>query len=111
MTAPSATGRDSRLPLLAAAITFLVHLVANPHYGYFRDELYFIVCGRHPAIGYVDQPPLAPLIAAGTQLFGHSLVLLRAAAAVFAAVSVYVTCVLAAELGGGGVAPVFAAPS
>ena len=103
--------RYSRIPLVAAALTFLVHLFANPHYGYFRDELYFIVCGRHPAIGYVDQPPLAPLIAAGTQLFGHSLVLLRAAAAVFAAVSVYVTCVLAAELGGGRFAQIFAALS
>jgi 4-amino-4-deoxy-L-arabinose transferase-like glycosyltransferase len=101
--------RSSRIPLIAAALTFLVHLVANPHYGYFRDELYFIVCGRHPALGYVDQPPLAPLIAAGTQIFGHSLVLLRAAAAVFAAASIYVTCILAAELGGGAFAQIFAA--
>jgi 4-amino-4-deoxy-L-arabinose transferase-like glycosyltransferase len=99
----------STIPLVAAALTFLVHLVANPHYGYFRDELYFIVCGRHPALGYVDQPPLAPLIAAGTQVFGHSLVLLRAAAAVFAAASICVTCVLAAELGGGWFAQIFAA--
>ena len=99
----------SHLPLVAAALTFLVHLFANPHYGYFRDELYFIVCGRHPALGYVDQPPLAPLIAAGTQIFGHSLVLLRAAPAIFAAASVYVTCVLAAELGGGTFAQIFAA--
>ncbi|MFL5308985.1 MAG: ArnT family glycosyltransferase [Myxococcales bacterium] len=101
--------RRSHLPLVAAALTFLVHLIANPHYGYFRDELYFIACGRHPALGYVDQPPLAPLIAAGTQIFGHSLVLLRAAPAVFAAASVYVTCLLAAELGGGAFAQIFAA--
>jgi 4-amino-4-deoxy-L-arabinose transferase-like glycosyltransferase len=91
----------ARLPLVAAGLTFLVHLAANPHYGFFRDELYFIICGRHPAIGYVDQPPLVPLLAAASQLFGESLVLLRALAAFFAAASVYVTCVLARELGGG----------
>ena len=98
-----------RVPLWAALVTFLVHLVANPHYGFFRDELYFIVCGRHPAIGYVDQPPIVPLLAAGSQLFGHSLVALRAIAALFAAGSVYVTCVLAEELGGGSFAQALAA--
>ena len=97
------------LPLLAAALTFAVHLVANPHYGFFRDELYFIICGRHPALGYVDQPPVVPLLAAGSQLLGHSLVLLRAVAALFAAGSVWVTCVLARELGGGRFAQGFAA--
>jgi hypothetical protein len=99
----------NRRALLAAAATFLVHLAANPHYGFFRDELYFIVCGRHPAWGYVDQPPLVPLLAAGSQLFGHSLVLLRAVPAFFAGASVYVSCRLAAELGGGAFAELFAA--
>jgi 4-amino-4-deoxy-L-arabinose transferase-like glycosyltransferase len=99
----------ARVPLAAAAITFLIHLCANPHYGYFRDELYFIICGRHPALGYVDQPPIVPLLAAGSQLFGHSLTLLRAVPALFAAASVYVTCVLARELGGGRFAQIFAA--
>jgi len=35
-----------RLPLLAAASAFLIHLVCNPHYGFHGDELYFIICGR-----------------------------------------------------------------
>ncbi|HEY2747622.1 MAG TPA: glycosyltransferase family 39 protein [Polyangia bacterium] len=108
MNEPSAPLR-SRVPWVAAALTFGVHLVANPHYGYFRDELYFIICGRHPALGYVDQPPLVPLLAAASQAFGHSLVALRAVAALCAAASVYVTCVLAAELGGGAFAQAFAA--
>jgi len=101
--------RSSRVPFLAAAATLVFHLAANPHYGFFRDELYFIVCGRHPALGYVDQPPLVPLLAALTQVAGDSLVLLRAPAAFFAAASVYVTCVLARELGGGRFAQVLAA--
>lgn len=67
------------IPLYAAAGALIVHLAANPHYGFFRDELYFIVCGFRPAWGYVDQPPLAPLLAAGSQLFGRSLFLQRRA--------------------------------
>ena len=88
------------VPWLAAAATFLFHLVANPHYGFFRDELYFIICGFHPDWGYVDQPPLVPLMSAATQLFGHSLVLLRAVPALFAAAAAFTTCRLVSEFGG-----------
>jgi hypothetical protein len=90
-----------RVPIVAALAVFLAHVVANPHYGYFRDELYFIICGRHPQWGYVDQPPLVPLLAAGTQLAGHSLVALRAVPAL--------TCLLVAEFGGGAFAQALAA--
>ena len=95
------TGNRLRIPLIAAIAAFGLHLVGNPHYGYFRDELYLIICGRHPAWGYVDQPPVTPLLSAATQVFGHSLLLLRAVPAFFAAAAVYVTCLLAEEMGGG----------
>src|SRR5579864_8348607 len=97
------------VPLVSAVGVFLIHLVGNPHYGYFRDELYFIICGRHPQWGYVDQPPVVPLLAALTQTFGHSLVLLRAVPALFAAAGAYVTCLLAKEFGGRTYAQVLAA--
>lgn len=87
--------------LTAAAVVFVVHALGNAHYGFFRDELYFIICGRHPQFGYVDQPPVVPLLAALTQLGGHSLWLLRIVPALFAAGGVYVTVLLAAEFGGG----------
>ena len=83
MTAAATNGsvRPARLPGIAGApalwlgaACFLVHLFANAHYDVFRDELYFIVCGLHPAFGYVDQPPLIPLIAAASfKLFGTTL--------------------------------------
>ncbi len=101
--------RPNRIPIAAALVTLAIHLAGNPHYGFFRDELYFIICGFHPAFGYVDQPPIAPLLAAGSQLFGHSLFLLRAVPAIFAAAGVYVTCLLAIELGGGAFAQILAA--
>jgi hypothetical protein len=99
----------ARVPFLAALAALLLHLVGNPHYGFFRDELYFIICGFHPALGYVDQPPVVPLLAAGSQLFGHSLFLLRAVPAIFAAAGVYVACLLAIELGGGAFAQIVTA--
>jgi len=86
-----------------------VHAVGNPHYGFFRDELYFIICGRHPQWSYVDQPVVVPLLAAATQIFGHSLFLLRLVPALFAAGGAYVTCLLAAEFGAGTFGTVLAA--
>jgi hypothetical protein len=101
--------RQLQIPALAAAATFVFHLAANPHYGFFRDELYFIICGRHPQWGYVDQPPVIPLLAAGSQLFGHSLVALRAVSALFAGASVFVACRLVQEFEGGTFAQILAA--
>ena len=88
--------------LWLGAACFLVHLVANAHYDVFRDELYFIVCGLHPAFGYVDQPPLIPLIAAASfKLFGTALTPLRLVPALASAATVALTADLARRLGGG----------
>ena len=99
--------RGNRLALGLAAIPFLLHVLAFNRYGFFRDELYFIVCGRHPAFGYVDQPPLAPLLAAASQLAGRSLWLLRIIPALFQVAAVVTACALARLLGGGRTAQVF----
>jgi hypothetical protein len=87
-----------------AALTFLLHLAGNPHYGFFRDELYFIVCGRHPAFGYVDQPPLVPLLAAASQVFGTSLIAIRIIPAALAAAMAYTVAALTRDMGGGRLA-------
>src|SRR5579871_5117308 len=85
---------------LVAAVVAVLHAVSASGYGIFANELYFIVCGRHPAIGYVDQPPLVPLIAALTQLGGTNTWLLRLPA-VLAAVALVPLVVAFAQLLGG----------
>jgi hypothetical protein len=91
------------------ALCLGVHLLANPHYGVFRDELYFIVCGLHPALGYVDQPPLIPLIAAASyKLFGVALTPLRLFPALAMAATVALTAEFARFLGGGRFAQILA---
>ena len=69
----------SRQPVVwvVALLVALVHAATAGRYDAQRNELYFLVCGWHPDFGYVDQPPLVPLIAAATQLFGINIWLLR----------------------------------
>jgi len=59
---------DSRLAAVllyggAAASVFALHLATNGTLGFHTDELYYLDCGRHPALGYVDFPPIVPLLA------------------------------------------------
>ncbi len=52
-----------RGPLIIAFGVLLLHAACGHHYGVFRDELYFVVCGQHLAWGFVDQPPGAAVLA------------------------------------------------
>ncbi len=94
------------LAALFAALTFLFHFVSSlwgSHlgYGFFRDELYFLVCGRHLAWGYVDQPPLVALQARLAEtLFGISPTGIRTFSFLAGGVTVALTGLLARQLGG-----------
>jgi hypothetical protein len=47
----------------AALSVIALHLATNGTLGFHTDELYYLDCGRHPAFGYVDFPPVVPLLA------------------------------------------------
>ncbi len=91
------------LPLVVplAALAFLIHLATNWRYGYFRDELYYLDCGRHLAPGYADMAPFVPLLARIGLLLGGSLTAIRLPCDVAAALTVLLTILITRELGGG----------
>ena len=97
---PKLLGAHPALILGAAALA--LHLWASPRYDVFGDELYFIICGQHPDWGYVDQPPLVPLLAAAERwLFGDSLIGLRLIPTLAAAALTGLSAEAARRLGGG----------
>ena len=98
-------------PVLAiAAIVAVVLVATSGAYGYHRDELYFLACGRHLAWGYPDQPLFVPLVARlMSDIAPTSLAVLRLPSAVAAFAIVALTSLLARELGGGRDAQVLAA--
>lgn len=95
---------DRTGPLLRWGVPGLVavfHLATSSGYGIFRDELYYLACGEHPAWGYVDHPPLAPLLAAAVRAtLGTSTLALRLLPALAAALFVALAGSLAVGLGG-----------
>jgi hypothetical protein len=94
--------------LIAAAVA-AVHCATAGRYDAQRNELYFLVCGWHPDFGYVDQPPLVPLIAAATHVFGINVWMLRLPATIAAIGLVVLAAGFARLLGGGQRSAVFAA--
>lgn len=102
--------RRPTAPLLViAAVQLAIHLATNGVYGFHTDELYYIVSGQHPALGYVDYPPVTPMLASlDTSLFGISPWTLRLFPALTGAVVVFVTGMCARELGGGRRVSIFA---
>lgn len=101
----SSETRPSSAPAWAALLAvagakLALHLALANRYGYFRDELYFLDCGRNLAWGYVDAAPAVGLYAKAALLLGGPLPVLRAIAALAGAGVVLLTGLLAWRLGG-----------
>jgi hypothetical protein len=65
-TSDSTLQQALRLAVIFAAVKLAFQFVLTlwtEHlgYGYFRDEFYYIECGRHLAWGYVDHGPIVAL--------------------------------------------------
>lgn len=95
-----------RLAAVFAALVVLFHVWANLYeahlgWGYFRDEFYYIACGRHLAWGYVDHGPVVALQARLAEtVFGHSLAGLRMFSSLASGARMFLTGVLCWALGG-----------
>jgi hypothetical protein len=86
-----------KLALQVGATIYTTHI----GYGYFRDEFYYVLCGRFLDWGYVDHPPMVALQARlASLLFGKSLVGLRFFSALAGAGRVFLTGLIAWSLGG-----------
>jgi len=99
--------RSEKLPVLAVGLVatlagakLLIHLLLSNRYGYFRDELYFLDCGRHLSWGYVDHAPMIGVVARIALLIGGALPALRAFPAIAGAGMVVLTMLITRRLGG-----------
>jgi len=87
-----------------AVVKLLIHFYFNAfsYYGYLRDELYFIACGKHLDWGYVDIGPLTVWIGRlSRELMGDSVFSLRVFPALAGALTIVVVGLMVRELGGG----------
>ncbi|HEY3988510.1 MAG TPA: glycosyltransferase family 39 protein [Acidobacteriaceae bacterium] len=107
---PPAVGSTLRQALLLAGLfallKFALHLGTNlweTHigWGYFRDEMYYILCGQHLDWGYVDHGPIVALQArAAVALFGNSLAGIRIFSTLAGAATVFLTGMIGWAIGG-----------
>ena len=118
MTTSGVTSPDHRFArtldrwpvLLVAGAMIAVLLAVSGAYGFHGDEMYYIVAGRHPAFGYVDQPPLTPLLsAASVAVLGVSAAAARVLPALEMGAAVVLIASMARDLGGSRRAQVLAA--
>lgn len=87
------------LGAVALGITIL-HIVTNGRYGFHRDEWQILDDARHMDWGFVAYPPVTPFIERiGLALFGTSLVWLRMFSVLAQAAALFVTGLMARELG------------
>lgn len=93
---------EDYVAIAMGVLAFCLHALFAGRYDVFRDELYFIVCGRHPAFGYADQPPVVPLLSAAFYAMGHSVWMLRLPATLATGVLGWLSVRFARRLGADG---------
>ncbi len=90
------------LILLLAIIKFLLPLfLQSPVYELQRDEFLYYQQGQHLALGYLENPPLLSYLGQISSWFGDHAAWIKIWPCLFGAATLVVTCLVAAELGGG----------
>ncbi len=101
-SAPASNGdRVPKIVWLIAAVFVALELAVSDRYGFQQDELYFLVASHHLAFGYVDQPPLAVLLARTTDIFGVNPTAIRILPALAGGTIIVIAARLAALFGAG----------
>jgi hypothetical protein len=99
-SAPSS--HNDRTLLLSITVVFaLFHILTNGRYGFHRDELQFLSDARHLDWGFVAYPPFTPFVERiAMAIFGLSLIGLRLFSVIAQAIVIYVSGLMARDLGG-----------
>ncbi|MEQ1769275.1 MAG: glycosyltransferase family 39 protein [Devosia sp.] len=85
------------LALLFLALRFVTMTVTNP----FMDEAYYWMWGQHPALSYIDHPPLVAWVnAASAAIFGWSKLALRLPVLLTMLADLWILFLFARRLGG-----------
>ncbi len=106
-TSPST---ETAILFVIAAGVVLLHILTNGRYGFHRDELQFLSDARHLDWGFVAYPPFDPFLERiGLSLFGLNMVGLRLVSVIAQATAVFVSGLIARDLGGSRPAQITAA--
>jgi len=91
-------------------INLVIHICFIHHFEYHRDELLYFSMSQHVDFGYATVPPLVAFLAfISKSVFGYSLYSVRFFPAIFSAILVYLTSLIAKELKGGNWSQIIAA--
>jgi hypothetical protein len=84
---------------VVAGLMVAALLALSGSYGFHGDEMYFVVAGPASAFGYVDQPPLTPLLsAASVAILGVSPTAVRVLPALEMGTAVLLVALIARDL-------------
>lgn len=101
---------DTKILWVLGLALFLLHMFTNHQYGFHQDELVVLDNANNLDWGFIEYPPLTPLLARiELSLFGLSLVSARTFAALAHGVVLVLTGLMARELGGRRSAQILAA--
>jgi len=87
--------------IVVAIVKFILpFLLQSPVYELHRDEYLYYAQGQHFALGYLENPPVLSWLGTISSWLGGSSFWIKFWPCLFGALTVVITCLLAAELGG-----------